>query len=260
MLTAVGFGTDQMFLVPRIRYYGCPRFPFYVIRTLDYVGAGQIVARHMPDDRHTDFEWVAVERDFPGTEIKTGDRDGWAWFELDRVDPSAGASRAELDALRLMAMFLSHWDNKASNQRLVCLPSADDPAGGCAHPFAIVQDLGATFGPLKMALDHWEATPIWADAPRCLVSMKRFPYDGGTFADVQISEAGRALIARQLTSLRDDQITALFVGARFFSYFGGAGRDADTRAWVQAFRNKGPPNRDRRPVPVLRLVRPAHLA
>ena len=38
------------------------------------------------------------------------------------VDPSkGGAPRAHVDALRLLAVFLAHWDNKAENQRLVCL-------------------------------------------------------------------------------------------------------------------------------------------
>jgi hypothetical protein len=237
LLTALGFGADPVFLIPRVRCYGCPRFPFYVMWALDHLGARAIVTRWMPEDRYTDFEWVAVERRFEGGDIEGSSRKGWAWYELDGVDPSAGASRTEIDAARLMAIFLSHWDNKAANQRLVCQSPLDE-GGRCAEPFALIQDLGATFGPNKVDLDNWRATPMWADAKQCTVSMRRFPYKGSTFADVRITEAGRALTARQLAALSDGQLVTLFAAARFPEFHRGAGRGADVNAWVQAFRDK----------------------
>jgi len=83
----------------------------------------------------------------------------------------------------------------------VCEDSASGTAGVCQHPFALVHDLGATFGPNKVDLEHWKAAPIWADRQACLVSMRPFPYDGGTFRDATISEAGRQLIAAQRSAL-----------------------------------------------------------
>ena len=237
LLSALGFGADRMFVVPRVRCYGCPRFPFYVVWALDLVHARAFATRHFTDDRYTDFEWAAVERRFKGADIEVDDAKGWAWWELDQVDPSVGASRAELDALRVMAMFLAHWDNKASNQRLVCLAAASRPEP-CPQAFAIIQDLGATFGPNKVDLQEWRKTPIWTDQSRCTMSMRKLPYHGGTFGDVQITEAGRQLIARQLGALNDRQIVALFSTARFREFFGGAGPDADVNAWAQAFRDK----------------------
>src|SRR5439155_19213676 len=112
LLTALGFGADRMFLVPRVRCYGCPHFPFYVTWALDRLSARDAVSRYLPEDRYTDFEWPAVERRFEGAAIETEESHGWAWYELDRIDPPVGASRAEVDALRLLAMFLAHWDNK----------------------------------------------------------------------------------------------------------------------------------------------------
>ena len=48
--------------------------------------------------------------------------EGWAFFELELIDAEkGGAPRAHVDALRLLAVFLAHWDNKSENQRLVCL-------------------------------------------------------------------------------------------------------------------------------------------
>jgi hypothetical protein len=237
LLTALGFGADRMFLVPRLRCYGCVRTPFYTNWALDKVQARELVVRSVPEDSYTDFEWAAVERHFGGLPIEAGAREGWAWFELDPLDPSLGAGRAERDALRLAAMLLAHWDNKAANQRLVCLAPAPSAPAPCPRPFALIHDLGATFGPNKVEIDHWKAAPIWTDRARCTVSMRQFPYSGSTFSDTAISEAGRQLIARELTALSERQVTALFSGARFRE-FGGAKSDTDERAWTAAFLDK----------------------
>jgi hypothetical protein len=237
LLTALGFGADRMYLVPRVRCYGCVRTPFYTNWVLDKVQARQLVTSSVPEDRYTDFEWAAVERRFDGLTIDGETNRGWAWFELDAIDPSLGASRAERDALRLTAILLAHWDNKAVNQRLVCtepLPSGHLP---CARSFALINDLGATFGPNKLDLDHWKAALIWSDRARCIVSMRQFPYSGGTFVDTAISEDGRRLIAGELAALTEEQITSLFAGARFREFLGGES-PATERAWTAAFLDK----------------------
>jgi hypothetical protein len=238
LLTALGFGADRMFLIPRVRCYGCVRTPFYTFWLLDKLHAREPVVRSIPEDSYSDFEWASVERHFDGVPIDAAQREGWAWFELDPIDPSAGANRAERDALRLAAILLAHWDNKASNQRLVCLAPAPASPAPCPRPFALINDLGATFGPNKMDLEHWEAAPIWTDRSRCTVSMRQFPYSGGTFLDTAISEAGRQLIARQLRALSERQISTLFTGARFPEFYGGKGAGADPASWTAAFLHK----------------------
>jgi len=200
--------------------------------------ARAFAARHLADDRYTDFEWAAVERRFEGASIEVPDGKGWAWWELDQVDPASGASRAELDALRIIAMFLAHWDNKASNQRLVCLDPLGPRPEPCRRPFAIIQDLGATFGPNKLDLPQWKATPIWADLHGCMISMRKLPYGGATFPDVHITERGRQLIARQLAALDDRQIVSLFSTLRFGELDGGVESGATVNAWAQAFLEK----------------------
>jgi hypothetical protein len=239
LLRALGFGADSMFLIRRLRCYGCPPAPFETTWVLDHVGAREALTKRLPDDRYSEFEWVSVEQRFPGVEIRAGDREGWSWDELERVDPTAGgASRAQIDALRLIAVFLSHWDNKAENQRLVCQSPLSEDSVRCDRPFALMQDLGASFGPNKMSLEHWRQTPIWADASQCRVSMSSLPYSGATFKDVTIGEAGRALLARQLQALSDDQVTALFNGARFSEFKGILDRAAPVSDWVNAFDDK----------------------
>lgn len=235
LLAALGFGADRMYLVPRVRCYGCVRTPFYTVWALDYVHARNLFVRSVPEDRYTDFEWAAVERRFDGAEIDGGPEGGWAWYELEPLDASRGASQAERDALRLMAMLLAHWDNKAPNQRLVCREPATDTPAPCHHPFALIQDLGATFGPNKMNLEGWKAAPIWADASRCIVSMRQFPYSGGTFPDTSISEAGRQFIVDRLSALSEAQLVTLFTAARFREFHGGDGPNADPRAWAAVF-------------------------
>jgi hypothetical protein len=238
LLAAVGFGADRMYIAPRLRCYGCVRTPYYTMKVLDLVHARETLVRSVPDDSYTDFEWVGVERRFDGAEIEAGDRDGWAWYELDPVDPARGGNRAERDALRLFAMLLAHWDNKAPNQRLMCLSASAPDKGPCARPFAYIHDVGATFGPNKVSLNRWAKVPIWADPERCTVSMRQFPYDGGTFPDVQISEAGRRLVAQQLAVLTEPQLVALFTATRFPEFHGGSGTAADPKRWAAVFLDK----------------------
>jgi hypothetical protein len=238
LLTALGFGADRMFLVPRLRCYGCVRTPFYTNLVLDKLRARDLLVRSIPEDSYTDFEWPSVEQHFEGLTIEAGQQRGWAWFELAAIDSSLGANRGERDALRLMAVLLSHWDNKASNQRLVCLAPAPAGPSGCPLPFALINDLGATFGPNKVNLDHWKALPIWTDRTRCTVSMRHVPYGGSTFPDTAISEAGRQLIAHELLALTERQVLSLFTAARFPDFDGGKGNQGDARAWTQAFLDK----------------------
>jgi hypothetical protein len=238
-----------MFLVPQLRCYGCVRTPFYTYWVLDRLRAHAFVAAAVPEDSYSDFQWAAVERHFDGAPIEAGLREGWAWLELDPIDASLGANRTERDALRLAAMLLAHWDNKAANQRLVCLAPTPASATPCPRPFALINDLGATFGPNKVDFDRWKAVPIWSDRARCTVSMRRFPYSGSTFPDTAISEPGRQLIARQLTALTERQIAALFRTARFPEFDGSRDADADVRNWTNAFLDKVRQIAEGRPCP-----------
>jgi hypothetical protein len=211
LLRALGFGADTVFFAKRVRCYGCPWFPYPTIKVITLIGAEKLFARGLDYDRAVDFEWAAIERKFAGEVIATPTVRGWAFYELAKVPT---ASRVHADALTLMAVFLAHWDNKTQNQRLVCLSGEPGPDGRCARPFAMLQDVGATFGPRKTDLSAWRQAPIWKDRPSCTVSMKTMPHGGATFVDTKISEQGRRFLADRLTRLSDAQIDALFRGAR----------------------------------------------
>jgi hypothetical protein len=240
LLAALGFGADRMSVARKVRCAGCPTFPFQSLRCLDRTGFKSACFPGSLDDNDVvDFDVAVIERKRPGRVIETVEDQGWAWFELDRIDPAqGGASRAEVDAFRLMAVFLAHWDNKAANQRLICPPEFDRDDGTCVQPLAIMQDLGATFGPMKIDLHNWRQGPIWKDRATCTVSMTHMPWGGATFLERRISEEGRRLLLGLLEQLSDRQLRDLFEGSRVTSHdqFSAEARQAD--AWVRVFKDK----------------------
>jgi hypothetical protein len=102
----------------------------------------------------------------------------------------------------------------------------------------MVQDLGATFGPLKLDLHNWRATPVWSDRATCTVSMKTLPYAGGTFPDRRISDEGRQLLAGSLEQLSDAQLADLFIASRIVAHDQVLAEARDAAAWVAVFRKK----------------------
>ena len=200
LLWALGFGADRMYPV-RVICRGCPQ---------TFGGTAR-------ENQESLFDPATVERKMPGREFASDD--SWSWQELDAVDESAGgAPRAHRDALKLLAVFLQHTDTKAQQQRLVCLDEAPANAkeAACERPFMLINDVGLTFGRanrfntngMAMHLVQWAATPVWKNATGCVGNLaKSFT---GTLGDPQISEEGRAFLAKLLTQLSDQQLRDLF--------------------------------------------------
>jgi hypothetical protein len=232
LLWALGFGADRMYPI-RVICRGCPQ---------TFGG----IAR---ENNESLFDPAIAERKLPGREFST---DGsWSWEELDMVDESAGgAPRAHRDALKLLAVFLQHTDTKAQQQRLLCLDEA--PAGAkegvCERPFMMLNDVGLTFGRanrfntngMAMHLVQWSATPVWKNDASCVGNLsKSFT---GTLGYPQISEEGRAFLARLLTQLSDQQIRDLFEVSRVTLRLRDPGKArsgfATVEEWVDAFKLK----------------------
>jgi hypothetical protein len=262
LLAALGFPADLMYVVGRVRCFGCPADPFKELKCLWKEGAStETCFPHLDYATHRDFEHAVIERALIGRRIETKKEKGWGWAELSKIDPGAGgASRAQVDALRMLAVFLGHWDNKAKNQRLLCRDDSNTPkskeeasaeTAECQSPLAMVQDLGATFGPDKVDLEKWAATPIWADAATCTVTMAALPYGGSSFDDARISEEGRAFLARLLGKLSTTQIRELFDGARMQHYPHRNPKQRNVDGWVRAFQEKVRAIVDRPPCPAL---------
>ena len=234
LLTALGYAADHVYMVRRVRCRGCPMNPFVTMALRDAFGEPETDADHVTDGSHRDFEWVSVERKFDAASIEDETRQGWAWWELKNVD----ARRVDLDALRLIAVFLAHWDNKADNQRLVCMDQSSGEGQACGDPVLMIQDVGTTFGPTKVNLSQWRHMPIWADRATCTVSMHAMPYRGATFADARISDAARIRVGTQLSSFSDADLRKWFADARFPQFYESTDDRKDLDAWVAAYRDR----------------------
>ena len=238
LLQMLGYPADHVVMVRRLRCYGCPRYPFAGAYVLSNALTRRLVTWRGDTGGYSDFEWVSVERRFPAPPVETASTKGWHWWELADANADAGGRRrAEVDVLLLLAAFLAHWDNKAENQRIVCLdaPAARD---GCGRPLVMIQDLGGTFGPMKVNLSQWRDLPVWHDRATCTVSMRMLPYRGASFGDAVISEAGRAQLAARLSALREADVRHLFSYARFAEYQTGTDDEKDLDAWTAAFAHR----------------------
>ena len=248
LLTALGFGADTVTLVEQLRCYGCPNEPFVTAKVVGATRTQPLYERVADEESYEEFAWAGVEQKFAARPIESESQKGWAFFELDSVDPSkGGAPRAHVDALRLLAVFLAHWDNKAENQRLVCLSETWPEGMPCPEPFLILHDLGSTFGPKRVDLDGWKASKIWEDRRACKLSMEELPYGGGTFGPTRVSERGRRFLAKLLEQLSDAQLADLFSGARFDQPRNPLKGTTSIQEWVSVFKSRvqtiseGPP-------------------
>ena len=236
LLWALGFGADRVYPV-RVACRGCSSDPW----TDHERAAGMRI-----------FDPAAIERKPEGHEMKADEKDsGWAWPELALVDEAqGGASRAQRDALILLAVFIQHTDSKPEQQRLLCLPGGMTDAGVCEKPFLMLHDVGLTFGhgnfsnrseTSSVNFSEWARTPVWRDARACVGHLGR-SYTG-TLGDPVISEAGRAFLAKLLVQLSDDQLHDLFevarVDRRVLKADGStAAEGASVSEWVKAFKHK----------------------
>lgn len=191
-----------------------------------------------PGDRL--FNPAILEHLIPGFKIEEPGRknQGWSWPELDLVSESAGgATRAEIDALKLLAVFIGHTDSAHRNQRLHCLDAA------CSQPILYIHDLGTTFGSSvkaqgepsgSMTYRYWRRDPIWQDPSRCIARLDARESGSDLLRFPKISESGRKFLADLLIQLSDDQIRDLFRASRAERY----DTDASVEDWLRTFKSK----------------------
>lgn len=168
---------------------------------------------------------------------------GWSYSDLDSIsEKEGGASKAQVDAFKLLSVFVNHVDNTSNQQKVLCPPGDDK----CAAPLVYVTDLGGTFGGQNGGTSYrkWSKKKIWKDAKACVADFKG---NSEGYADPKISEAGRKLLADLLSRLSDKQIADLFAGARF-DHHGkfepplpsakGKPRAVEVADWAAAFKAK----------------------
>jgi len=212
-----------------------------------------IVCENCPKDPWTDdgsqkratrkFKKATVQKKLPGESIGVKKWTGWSWDELDWIDERAGGSpKADVDALRLLAVFVNHVDNTPNQQKVLCAEGDEK----CKSPLLMVTDLGGTFGGKGGATSYrqWSKHKIWKDKKACVASMRG---TSDSFRDPVISERGRRKLTALLKRLSDKQITDLFKGSRFDILGGeeypivaanGKSRKVTIADWVAAFKKK----------------------
>ena len=231
LLWALGFGADRMYPV-RVTCHGCPSRFGGVSSSSDV----------------STFDPAVIERSMAGARFE--DDPGWSWPELELVDEEGGgAPRAHRDALKLLAVFLQHSDNKTEQQRLLCVDEPLSPRPErCARPFLMLDDVGLTFGRANFInnnavaganLERWSRTPVWKDASGCVGNLPRS--FTGTLSNPPIGEEGRQFLADLLLRLSSRQIQDLFEIGRFGLRQKSAGEaegDDVIDEWVRIFNRK----------------------
>jgi len=260
---ALGFYADRMIPV-HMTCRGCPEHPFEFVdqrKKLPLNDEGDIEsfppAARLGTYR---FDLATVEERIDSETIETKDKRGWSWKLLDQVDPTlGGASKAELDAFRLLNAFVQNADNKAKQNKLVC-PRAElevDADGGvtCRRPVMFVSDLGSVFGnggylttggSGRIDYVGWKERQVWRDKKACKARLASIGWilRRSTLKDPVISEEGRALLSEQLKKLSDAQIADLFRAARIERLHqqledGDSGtREVTIDDWVELFKQK----------------------
>lgn len=259
---ALGFYADRMLPV-NVTCRGCPEHPYQFVDARKKLPVDDTqVIESFPADAQLgtyQFDLAAIEEPIDAEKIEEKDKQGWAWKLLDEVDDTqGGATRAEIDALKLLNAFVQNSDNKARQNTLACPRAALDTGneGGviCRSPIMFVDDLGSVFGKggssahrsSRVNYGGWKARRVWRDSTSCRARLTSIGgnFRSSTLKDPVISEEGRALLAEQLAKLSDAQIADLFRAARVErlpqEIDDGAQemREVTIDDWVQLFKQK----------------------
>jgi hypothetical protein len=210
LLWALGFGAPISTPV-RVICDGCPPDPW---------------KKADPIEGRTVFKEAVIQKLQDGKEITVSGKAevGWSWnHDLPLLSEKAGgATRAQVDALKLIAVLIQHGDSKAAQQKLICRPRDYDPKTGfCHRPYMYVYDLGNTFGSggLKvhaLNFEKWKSKSVFKDQVSCIGNLRQDignGRDGLTFP--KISEEGRLFLAHLLSQFIADRsrVVAMFTVA-----------------------------------------------
>lgn len=244
LLWALGFKADTM-QPTRVTCNGCPPDPFNTSGADWNSGSPTAVATRVYDP-------AIIERDVAGDPIETPGYEGWAWPELETASQRAGgATRAQIDAFKLLAVFIQHSDTKPDQQEIVCTAGRRKDAKGnetCGSPWLVIKDVGGTFGKAtlinnsKMKLDDWSSVNVWKDPKQCIGNLPRSLT--GNLDDPKISEAGRRFLAERLNRLSDKQLRDLFTVSNVMKRgettdgADGKKRPVTVDDWVRVFKKK----------------------
>ena len=260
---ALGFYADRMLPV-RVTCHGCPKTPWKYVNArknkhqLDEQGRIRSLPPEAEIGTYT-FDPAALEEKLDAEPIEEHEDQGWSWSSLQLVDDKlGGATKAEIDAFKLLNAFVQNADNSAEQNALACprdeLAKNADGTVTCRRPILYVDDLGAVFGKGglttayagRVDYEGWKKRPVWVSRGSCKARLAPIGgiFQRTTLRDPVISEGGRSLLARQLEHLSDAQIADLFRAARIEKLHqtvsdGASGpREVTLDDWVELFKQK----------------------
>jgi hypothetical protein len=260
---ALGFYADRMLPV-RVTCRNCPKEPWKYVdaRNNKHTPDEQGLIRSLPSEAEVGtytFDPAAIEEKLDAEPIEERKDEGWSWKSLKKVDENlGGATKAEIDAFKLLNAFVQNADNKFKQNTLACprseLVEGDAGKVTCRRPILYVDDLGSVFGKGgfttgyagRVDYEGWRERPVWRNRESCEARLASI---GGilrrsTLRDPDISEEGRALLAKQMEQLSDAQIADLFRAARIDRLHqttsdGASGRrEVTLEDWVALFKEK----------------------
>jgi hypothetical protein len=260
---ALGFYADKMLPV-RVTCRNCPERPWKYVHLKKHHRAleGEEFLRSLPPAAKIGtytMDPAAMEEKLDAQPIEERKDQGWSWRSIDLVDARlGGATKAEIDALKLLNAFIQNADNKGKQNTLAC-PRRDvvqDDAGRviCRRPIMYIDDLGCVFGKGRMITGYsgrvdykaWKKRRLWQSPTSCKTRLSSIGwiFRRSTLRNPVVSEEGRALLAERLAQLSDSQIADLFRAARVEQLHqtikdGASGRrEVTVEDWVELFKQK----------------------
>lgn len=175
-----------------------------------------------------------------GIDVKCNNKDSAPLAETLKKLQQNGTPRDQIDAFKLWLAFIDHGDTKTDNHKVACLRSKKnaDNTRMCEPGEAVfyVSDMGSTFGYArssenKATLEVWrKKNPIEVSGNRCTTTAR-------SIGDVNISEAGRKLLADQLQRLLNAENSSRTI-TRVFQASRNAERDRPASEWTAEFERK----------------------
>jgi len=270
ILWSLGFGSDQS--VPlTVNCHNCPIEPWTYIQVIQGYDNEDALSGWMDMGLVKSGKWnqtadvvtfnstiayFKYKEYVDGDEIHYLDeagveQEGYAWNEMYDFSSSSHDEMVARDALSVIAAFISHCDNFNGNQGLICIDKKEgekknhnlrkSECDGLSQLY--IHDVGGTLGygwkishldfwPDYMHLEEWVDLNTWKDSKKCQVHVNGIP--GCSWSGkLQVSEEGRALAARLLGKLTDQQIVDLFTSARANLMRGESVQD-----WINGFQEK----------------------
>jgi hypothetical protein len=260
---ALGFYVDTLLPV-RVVCRNCPERPWKYVHLKKHRRALEEdeFLRALPAEANIGtytLDPAAMEVRLDVEPIEERKDQGWSWKSLDEVDEHrGGATKAEIDALKLLQVFVQNADNKAKQNMLACPRNeiVQDESGrvSCRRPILYVDDLGCVFGRSAWITGYsgrvdykaWKKRRFWKSPTSCKTRLHAIGwiFRRTTLRNPVVSEEGRALLAERLAQLSDAQIADLFRAGRIEDLHqtirdGPNGRrEVTVQDWVDLFKEK----------------------